>query len=121
MTSRHQISEKMNRTLTLAGVWIALVGLPLAAWADPGAAFPAARSTAKISLIDIDLATTEGTELARDRIEKAAQHLCRKLRDTRRIDDWEAYVECSRNTTADAMRQFEVELAATGNPPQRRD
>jgi UrcA family protein len=68
--------------------------------------------TANVSLADLDVSTPEGARAASARLAKVAQHLCRKLGDTRRVSDSATYADCYRETLANALRQVNVTVVA---------
>jgi len=81
----------------------AILPLPAAA-APPGSGRPPETTTKVISLSGLDLATPQGQREARSRLAKAAQQLCRKLGDDRRVEDWAAYSDCTRDALANALK-----------------
>jgi len=67
---------------------------------------------ATVSLADLDVSTPEGVQAANARLAKAAQRLCRKLGDSRRVSDSATYADCYRETLANALRQVNVPVVA---------
>jgi UrcA family protein len=59
-----------------------------------------------ISLSGLNLATPQGQRDARSRLAKAAQQLCRKLGDDRKVDDWAAYSACTEEALTHALKQL---------------
>jgi len=81
--------------------------LPFSAAADPTDSRRTPETTTKmISLSGLDLATPQGQREARLRLAKAAEQLCRKLGDDRRVDAWAAYSDCTRDALANALKQL---------------
>ena len=81
--------------------------LPLPAAASPPGSRRDPETTTKIiSLSGLDLATAQGQREARSRLARAAEQLCRKLRDDRRVDAWAAYSDCTRDALASALKQL---------------
>jgi len=75
---------------------------------EPHAPTAPAESLARtISLADLKLDSEAGQRAAQARIAATARILCRRMRDTRRIDDREAYGACQADAIADAMRRLE--------------
>ncbi len=92
-----------------AATLVALFGLTSAvALADQ----PPATRVAKISLAGLDLSTPEGARAAYQRIKTAAQHLCFKLSDDRKVDDQVLYNACLVETLADTVRRINAPAVA---------
>lgn len=81
--------------------------LPFPAAAAPPSSRRISETTTQIiSLSGLDLATPQGQREARSRLEKAAQQLCRKLGDDRKVDDWAAYSACTQEALTNALKQL---------------
>jgi UrcA family protein len=88
-------------TVTLAS------GLPLAASASPPNSRHAPETNSMtVSLSGLDLTTPQGLREARERLAKAAQHLCRRWSDSRKVDDSASYALCTEETIAKALSQL---------------
>ena len=66
---------------------------------------------ATVSFADLDLSTPVGIDAAHKRLVAAAQRLCHKFSDSRRISDRETSAACYRETLADATQRFNALLA----------
>jgi UrcA family protein len=64
-----------------------------------------------VSFADLDLSTPAGVNTAHKRLVAAAQRLCRKFSDSRRVSDRETTAACFRETLADATQRFNASLA----------
>lgn len=64
-----------------------------------------------VSFADLDLSTPMGIDAAHKRLVAAAQRLCHKFSDSRRISDRETTAACYHETLADATRRFNALLA----------
>jgi UrcA family protein len=60
----------------------------------------------RVSLGGLDMTTQAGVEVAKLRLKAAAQRLCRRLADDRKVSSWETYADCSRESFAMAVRQL---------------
>jgi len=64
-----------------------------------------------VSFADLDLSTPMGIDAAHKRLVAAAQRLCHKFSDSRRIPDRETTAACYHETLAEATRRFNALLA----------
>ena len=101
--------------IVAALVFAPLAAMPIAAGANPVDPAKPATISKKVSLADYPLSTPEGARLARQRIESAVRQLCRELRDTRKVEDREAFAACVTESLADAMRRFDARQIIAGN------
>jgi UrcA family protein len=69
---------------------------------------------ANVSLADLDLATLEGANTARQRLEAMARRLCDELARRRDLSNQPNYAACLRDTLSGAMAQADA-LAASNN------
>jgi UrcA family protein len=89
-----------------------LLGIaPLAVIADPQRARAPETIATTVSFADLDLSTPVGIDAAHKRLVAAAQRLCHKFSDSRRISDRETSAACYRETLADATQRFNAQLA----------
>ena len=89
-----------NHAMLIAPI-VVLIGLlsvvvPAAVRAAPAPPPALDRSTATVSVADLDLNTREGAQIARKRVRRAAIALCRKYSDPRRASDRETMADCVR-------------------------
>jgi UrcA family protein len=77
-----------------------------ASGASPVRASSPETSAIAVSLSDLDVETPRGRREARVRLAKAAQRMCRKWGDERRVDDWATYSDCTQETLAKALKQL---------------
>ena len=117
ITGLRQCPRNPANRAAVAGLLAVLACAAPAAGAGPYADPAMDRGTARVTLADLDLSTAQGVAAARQRLTRMAQHLCWTLRDTRRFDDQAAYAECTEVAVADALRQFDLQLAAGGKEP----
>jgi UrcA family protein len=96
--------------LPAAAVAAILTGVTESVRAEPPRGTAKAESVvATVSLADLDVSTPEGVRAANARLAKAAQRLCRKLGDTRRVSDSATYADCYRETLANALQRLSSE------------
>ena len=89
-----------------------LLGIaPLAVIAGPQRTSTPETVRTTVSFADLDLSTPVGIDAAHKRLVAAAQRLCRKFSDSRRISDRETFAACYRETLADATQHFNTLLA----------
>jgi UrcA family protein len=96
-------TQSIVRTVTLA----ALVGIGPAAWAASAPATSVTHSTS-VSLSDIDLSTTEGRRMARDRLHETARRLCSQVAASQDLSHQANFVACVDETLANALRQLDT-------------
>jgi UrcA family protein len=100
----HSATCALFCTIALAAIGATL---PLPAAADPPSSRRTSETSTKIiSLSGLDLATPQGQREARVRLARAAEQLCRKLSDDRRVDAWAAYSDCTQEALAKALKQL---------------
>ena len=81
--------------------------IPLAASASPPPSHHAPETNSMtIKLSDLDLTTPQGLQEARTRLIKAAQHLCSRWADSRKVDDSASYALCTQETVANALKNL---------------
>jgi UrcA family protein len=80
---------------------------PLAIQAAPATNRTPERVSARVTLADLDLSTTEGMQAARARLKVAAQRLCYKVVDSRRASATTLHQECSSEALAEALRRLD--------------
>lgn len=69
-----------------------------------------------VSLADLDLSLPSGLAAAHGRLELAAQRLCSRFSDDRKVSAWYTYKECVREAAASALLQLpEPGLVARGS------
>jgi UrcA family protein len=61
-----------------------------------------------VVLAGLDLSTSAGIVEARKRLTIMSKSLCRKLRDYRKVDDWETYVDCVHDTLASTLERIQT-------------
>src|SRR5579863_3436700 len=61
-----------------------------------------------VVLVGLDLSTPAGIAEARKRLTIMSERLCRKLRDDRKVDDWENYVDCVHDSLASAVERIQT-------------
>jgi UrcA family protein len=89
-----------------------LLGIaPLAVIAGPQRSSEPDTVGTMVSFADLDLSTSAGISAAHKRLVAAAQRLCRKFSDSRRVSDRETTAACYRETLADATQRFNASLA----------
>jgi UrcA family protein len=89
-----------------------LLGIaPLAVIAGPQRTRAPETVGTTVSFADLDLSTPVGIDAAHKRLVAAAQRLCHKFSDSRRISDRETSAACYRETLADATQRFNALLA----------
>ena len=89
-----------------------LLGIaPLAVIAGPQRTNAPETVGTTVSFADLDLSTPVGIDAAHRRLVAAAQRLCHKFSDSRRISDRETSAACYRETLADATQRFNALLA----------
>jgi UrcA family protein len=59
-----------------------------------------------VVLAGLDLSTPAGAAEAHRRLTIMSERLCRKFRDDRKVDDWENYGNCVRDTLAGALERI---------------
>ena len=91
---------------------------PASASADPGITTMPAQISKWLSLAAYDLSSPRGVQLAQERIEKDARHLCRSLGDTRKVEDREAFAACFTEAMGKASRQFDALVDAANRHGQ---
>lgn len=69
-------------------------------------AVAAETSSAKVSLVGLDLSTPEGLGIARDRLHDAARLACSRVADSRDLTHQPSFVKCVEDTQARAMEQI---------------
>lgn len=88
-----------------------LLGIaPLAVIAGPQRASAPETVGTTVSFADLDLSTPVGINTAHKRLVVAAQRLCHKFSDSRRVSDRETTAACYRETLADATQRFNALL-----------
>jgi UrcA family protein len=60
-------------------------------------------AAATVVLTGLDLSTSAGIAEARKRLTIMSKRLCHQLRDDRKVDDWENYLDCVNDTLASAL------------------
>jgi UrcA family protein len=69
-------------------------------------------ATTTVVLADLDLSTSAGSAQARERLTRAAEHLCRRFRDDRQIADWANYADCVHDTVASALERNRISVVS---------
>jgi UrcA family protein len=104
-TAHRSFSPLSNRAVA----WVALFALTSAvALADQ----PPTTGVAKVSLMGLDLSTSEGARTAYERIKTTAMRLCFQLSDPRKVDDQVLYNACVIETLAHAVRRLNAPTVA---------
>ena len=73
-----------------------------------------------VALADLDLSTSEGARIARERLTSAAARLCRTFGDTRKVSDAATIADCTRDTLEEALRRLSLQQVAVSREPDRR-
>src|SRR4051812_41132720 len=102
-------SRAFLRPVTLAAILVAGSGSVLA---EPPPPAKTESVAATVSLADLDISTPGGARAAHARLARVAQHLCRKIGDSRRVSDSATYADCYRETLANALRQLNLAVVA---------
>jgi UrcA family protein len=97
----------MSRRVLLLSAAL-LVATP--SFAPAGEPMPSKSATAAgtVVLEGLDLSTPAGAAEARRRLTIMSERLCRKLRDDRKVGDWEDYVDCVHETLASALERIQT-------------
>jgi UrcA family protein len=96
-------------TASAAATLVALFGIvPVATLADQHAAATTVRSVADVSLSDLNLSTTEGMRLARDRLHAMAERLCANRGGGPEPSSQPAFGACVDATMANALRRIDA-------------
>jgi UrcA family protein len=69
-------------------------------------------ATTTVVLADLDLSTSAGSAKARERLTRAAERLCGRFRDDRRIADWATYVDCVHGTVASTLERNRISVVS---------
>ena len=80
------------------------LAVPVAALADGQEA--AVRRSARVSVADLDLSSSEGIQAARARVHATARRLCLEVADPRDRSAHENYLACVDATVAAALREI---------------
>jgi len=108
-SSINHVAMAQTRTGALCLVLLSLMA-PAAVIAGPHHARKPETVATAISLANLDLTTPTGIDAAHQRLAIAAQRLCRKFSDSRRVDDYQTYAECYREALSDAVRRLDAHL-----------
>jgi UrcA family protein len=96
-------------TASAAATLVALFGIvPVATLADQRAAATTVSSVADVPLSDLNLSTTEGMRLARDRLHAMAEHLCANRGGGPEPSSQPAFGACVDATMANALRRIDA-------------
>lgn len=81
------------------------------------------KRVAPVSLADLNLATPQGAQTARDRLRETARQLCSRVQDSRDLGHQQHFVACVQEALADALRHVQipalVAAEATGGAEHR--
>jgi UrcA family protein len=80
--------------------------------AAPPAQLVPETASASVSLAGLDLSTPTGVLEAQDRMAAAAQRLCRKFMDERKVSALETYADCVHEALTDASQRLAVAINA---------
>ena len=98
-----------GHTVSAAAILMALsVIVPVAAIADQRAAVTTGSNVADVPLSDLNLSTTEGMRLARDRLHTMAERLCADRGGGREPSSQPAFGACVDRTVANTLRQLDA-------------
>jgi len=70
--------------------------------------------SAAVPVADLDLASAQGRQLARERLQAAAARLCARFRDSRSLATRETEAECRRDALEAALQQIQPRVVAQG-------
>jgi UrcA family protein len=70
------------------------------------------KRVATISLADLNLATPQGAQAARERLRQTARQLCSRVQDSRDLGHQPHFVACVQEALADALRHVHVPILA---------
>jgi len=74
-------------------------------------------SSAKVSLVGLDLSTPSGLGIARDRLHDAARVACSRVADSRDLAHQPSFVKCVKDTQARAMEQIKESALTDAEQP----
>jgi UrcA family protein len=118
-----------TQSILHAAILATLCGIgPMAAVAGAAPSTAPVVHSTSVSLSDLDLSTTEGRRMARDRLHETARRLCSQVAASQDLSHQANFVACVDDTLANALRQFDTPtrqaVAETGktwgiaaNPP----
>jgi UrcA family protein len=111
-TRTHRILDSLVARTTIGSLALSalLVITPAAAIAGPQHMNKPQTASAKVFLADLDLTTPAGISEAHQRLAAAAKRLCREFSDSRRVSDNATFVDCYRDTLANATQDFTAQL-----------
>jgi UrcA family protein len=92
---------------------ILLINLPTAVRADTSAE----SVSAPVSLAGLDLTKPAQLDIARERLAVAAKRLCMTFYDARKADNHEMFVDCYRESLADALERLSARLSVAQTEP----
>jgi UrcA family protein len=61
-----------------------------------------------VVLAGLDLSTPTGVAEAHRRVTLMSERLCREFRDDRKVDDWQNYVNCVRDSVAKTLERIQT-------------
>jgi len=105
-SSRPASCARLISTLTIAMV---CCGGASAAPATPDAI------SATVRVADLNLASAQGRQQARDRLQATAARLCARFRDSRSLATRETEAECRRDALEAALQQIQPRVVAQGH------
>lgn len=97
----------MSRRILLLSAALLVATPSFAAAGEPMPSKPAA-AAGTVVLEGLDLSTPAGSAEARRRLTIMSKRLCGKLRDERKVEDWENYVDCVHEALASALERIQT-------------
>jgi UrcA family protein len=97
------------QTILRAGMFAALCGIgPMAVVAGTAPSTAPVVHSSSVSLSDLDLSTTEGRRMARDRLHETARRLCSQVASSQDLSHQSNFVACVDDTLAAALRRLDA-------------
>jgi UrcA family protein len=98
-----------TQSILRAGMLAALCGIgPMAAVAGAAPSTAPVVHSTSVSLSDLDLSTTDGRRMARDRLHETARRLCSQVAASQDLSHQANFVACVDETLANALRQLDA-------------
>jgi UrcA family protein len=115
-TRAHRTLDSLVARTTIGSLALsALLGItPAAVIAGPQHMNKPRTASAKVFLADLDLTTPAGISEAHQRLATAAKRLCREFSDSSRVSDRATFVDCYRDTLANATQDLTAQLKLGG-------